>query len=45
MLRVGRQRLEKRLPGLPLVNGTIVTQLGTDLQNVLIGRVFAYHVD
>ena len=37
MHRAGRQRLAERVPGLPLVNGTIGTQLGTDIQNVLIG--------
>ena len=43
--RAGRQRLAERVPGLPLVDGTIGTQLGPDIQGILIVRVFAYHVD
>ena len=45
MHRAGRQRLAERVPGLPLVNGTIGTQLGPDIQDILIARVFTYHVD
>ena len=33
------------MPGLPLVNGTVGHQFGPEIEDILVSRVFADHVD